>query len=73
MPVFGAIGGATTDQNRKRNPLNRYRLMNGRLNFFPFFHRNIHRTLEGGGKNYSPVCRNQLSILTPEDWSGMVG
>src|SRR5260370_42386086 len=43
------------------------------IKFFPIFHNSIHRCSKPWARNSSSVRRNQLSILTPEDPSGMVG
>jgi hypothetical protein len=40
--------------------------------FFPIFHNYIHRCSKPWARNSSSVRRNQLSILAPEDPSGMV-
>ena len=43
------------------------------IKFFPIFHNYIHRCSKPWARNSSSVRRNQVSILTPEDPSGMVG
>jgi hypothetical protein len=43
------------------------------IKFFPIFHNYIHRCSQPWARNSSSVRRNLVSILTPDDPSGMVG
>ena len=73
MPFFGANGLLRGIKFRKRKPLNRRSLNEWEIKFFPIFHNYIHRCSQPWARNLSSVSRNQVSILTPEDPSGMVG
>jgi hypothetical protein len=72
MPFFGANGRLRGIKFRKRKPLNRRSLNEWEIKFLPIFHNYIHRCSQPWARNSSSVSRNQVSILTPEDPSGMV-
>jgi hypothetical protein len=44
-----------------------------KIEFFPFLHKNIHRCSKARARTARSARRNQVSILTPEDTSGLVG
>jgi ribonuclease HI len=73
MPFFGANGPLRWLKFQKRKPLNRRSLNEWEIKFFPIFHNSIHRCSKRWARNSCSLRRNQVSILTPEDPSGMVG
>ena len=61
------------DQRPETQPIESLLLNESEIKFFPFLHRNIHRHTKGRAITTRSVRRNQVSILTLEDRSGMVG
>src|SRR6266481_3471315 len=60
------------DQNQETQAIESSLLNEWVIKFFPIFHNYIHKCSKPWARNSSSVRRNQLSILTPEDPSGMV-
>src|SRR6266852_5653262 len=73
MPFFGAIALLPRSENQKRNLLSRGCLINGRFNSSTFSTTTSTGARRRGQELQGSVRRNQVSILTPEDTSGMVG
>jgi ribonuclease HI len=60
------------DQNPETQALESWLLNEWEIKFFPIFHNSIHRCSKPWARNSSRVRGNRVSILTPEDPSGMV-
>ncbi len=63
---------AAIDRKPETQPIESLSLNEWEIKFFPFLHRNIHRCSKAQATARS-VRRNQASILTRDDTSGMVG
>src|SRR5208282_42183 len=60
------------DQGPETQPIELLWFNEWEINFFPFLHRNVHRCSKAEAGTTRSVLGNQVSILTPEDTSGMV-